>query len=165
MTTNAQEQYFTRLPPRVGATAGNGTVVTQAVSATSQGYDMSVLQFPDESSSAAKGLTVNDLWLDLEAVGGDLYFAFDPAAPGVNTIDDTVANAAATAWVKGNAGIQAGSGATVWNPGHILSGTIRRVRIDRKLDRTIILKAAATKTATLILSQSSQSLPGATPGQ
>lgn len=165
MTTNAQEQYFTPMPPRVGSATGPGSIVTQAVDATSRGYDMTQLQFTDEINSAPKGQTRNDLYVDCEAVGGDIYLVFDAAAAGTNTIDDTVANAAGTAWVRGNAGVQAGSGATVWNPAHILQGTIRTFRISRQLDKTIILKAASTKTATLIMTQRSQSLPGATVGQ
>ncbi len=143
--SNIQDQDGNIVPPRWGF------VIAQTCDATSRGYDLTALVFQDESVSVSKGQTGNQIWLDLEAIGADVYFAFDSAAVGTNSINEATVNAAGAAW----------TGFTANAPGHIASGTVRPVRIDRAVDKTLILKGAG---ATLRISQSSQSLPGATPG-
>ena len=152
-----QEQQGNFRPPRAKF------IIAQAVSATSQGYDLTKVQFEDETTGVFTTSIPNVLFLDLYADGGDVYFALDTAAAGTNTIDDTSAsqNTAGTAWVQGNAGIFAGSGSTVKPCTVVAKGTRYRIRIDRQVDRTLIVKCASAGTAVLRIAQASQSLPGA----
>jgi hypothetical protein len=159
MTSNIQDQDGYIIPPRVGF------VVCQAVDSTSRGYDMTALNFQDEdplilSKNSSKQ---NYIWVDMEAITADIYFAFDSAAVGTNTILDTTTNTAGTAWTAPGWTPPA-SANTSYPCGHIAAGTIRPVRVDRQTDRTLILKCASGSTATLRMTPSSQSLPGATRG-
>jgi hypothetical protein len=157
MTSNIQDQDGYVVPPRVSY------VVSQAVDATSRGYDVTQLNFQDEDPqilSTGSGKQ-NYVWVDMEAVGNDIYFAFDSAAVGTNTISDTQINTAGTAWTGWTPPASANTG---YPPGIIVAGTIRPVRLNRQMDKTLILKCAATKTATLIMTPSSQSMPGAIRG-
>jgi hypothetical protein len=164
-SSNIQDQEGNIVPPRIGF------VLVQSVDQTSHGYDMTVLTMQDENFLLAKqGLCKNEAWWDLEAIGGDIFFVFDTAAVGTNTIDDTVTNAAGTAWSNAKNtnnltnGFPPGGSATAFPCARIASGTIRPVRVDRMNDKTLILKCASGNTATLRMTPSSQSLPGANPG-
>lgn len=160
--SNIQDQEGNVQAPRANY------VMCQAVNATSHSYDMRVLVFPDENATQVKqGNVNNSVWVDLEAIGGDIYFLFDSAALGTNTIDDTQVNAAGTPWslaTTNPTGWTYGGGATVLVPAHIPTGTFRPVRINRNVDITLHLKCSGSGTATLRMSPSSQSLPGATLG-
>jgi len=149
--SNIQDQDGNVIPSRAGF------VMNQAVDSTSRGYDMRKLQFADETFTVRQASQANLVWVDLTAEGADVYYVFDSAAVGTNTLDDTSINAVGVAWT----GFPAAG--THTHAGVIKVGTSRQVRIDRQQDITLILKTASG-TANLRINQSSQSLPGATLG-
>jgi hypothetical protein len=154
MASNAQDQDAYVIPPRLGY------VVAQSVDSTSRGYSMKSLVLQDENPSVALGQMSNFVWLDFEAIGNDIYFLFDSAIVGSQVIDDTALNAAGVAWT----GFTATNSGANCPPGRIAAGTIRPVRVERQVDISLFLKCASGNTATLRITPSSQSMPGATRG-
>jgi hypothetical protein len=146
MTSNIQDQEGNILPPRIGF------VMAVTVDSTSRGYDLTLLKFQDEGLAPNGNSLKNELWLRLTAVTNDVFFAFDSAAAGTNTINDATLNAAGSAAAFTSGGCD-----------KVVAGTTVQVRIDRLVDKTLILKAASAS-GSLRISQASQSLPGSTFG-
>jgi hypothetical protein len=148
--SNIQDQEGNVVPPRLGA------ICVIAVTATSEGYDLTSLKFPDERPNVPGSAGVaNQIWLTLENTGSSpVFFVLDSAVVGTNTISDTATTSAGSAitFVSGGcASVQA-------------APDRRDVRIDRQVDRTLIVKCSSGNTSTLRVTISSQSLPGATQG-
>lgn len=154
------------VPPRIvhsQATPGSATdtrvegqIIALAVDATSRGYDISQLLL--NGVKAGKIGDVNAFFLSMQCEGNDVYFLFDQAAPGTNSIDDTLSIAAGTAALT----LTSGSG-SAFPPSHLPVGnTMVDFYVERLIDKTLIVKCAAGKTAVLRFGPSSNSLPGAT---
>lgn len=149
--SHAFEQSNNVVAPRLGQ------IIAQAVDATSRGYDLTIIAF-NAVKAANLGLE-DEFFIDVMAEGNDVFWATDSAAPGVNAIDDTAATAA-------------GTPPTLDDPttvhtglkcGHLIAGQPSiSVRLDRAVDKTLVLKCAAGKTATFRYWPSSQSTPGVT---
>lgn len=147
-------------PPRVGQ------IIALAVDATSRGYDISQLKW--NGVPIQKIAQHNHFFLSIQCETNDVYFAFDQAAAGLNSIDDTSAIAAAGTMVT--PAITSVSAAPDYiptltaaaPPAHLVGGLPPiDVRIDHLVDKTLIVKCAAGKTATLRMWPSSQNEPAA----
>lgn len=147
-SSNIQDQEGNIQPPRYGF------IAVIAVDGTSRGYDLTALQLQDEAPAVAQGQIQNEVFFTLENTGtSPIYFAFDSAAVGVNTINDAAATAAGGALT-----FVAGGCASIPGPG------ARDERINRQIDKTLVVKCATGQTSTLRIEVTSQSLPGATRG-
>lgn len=147
-----QDQEADIQPPRIGF------IIVQAVDGTSRGYDLTQIQLQDESIGAKNGLTRNEVYLTMENADASnaVYFAFD-SAPVANAvvIDDTAVNAVNTT----GAMVFTANGCAPLQP----LGA-RDERINRSIDKTLILKCASGKTAKIVIEITSKSLPGASQG-
>lgn len=163
MASNVQEQEGNIQPPRIGY------IWAQAVDATSRVYDLYSLKFQDENANTSPANTQNYVWLDLEALTNDVYFAFsdgsgftiDSSASSTNAAGTSLASATKLASPLAGTGFPAPVGTTTSPAARIPAGTIRPVRINRITDRYLYLMCLATQTATLRITPSSQGLPGA----
>lgn len=148
-------------PPRAGE------ILALSVDATSRGYDISALTW--NGVPLTKLSNNNKYYLSMQCEGaGDVYFALDRAAAGTNSIDDTAAIAAGSPLVLPAASSFSSAPdyirtfASAVYPAHLVAGLPPiDVRIDHLIDRTIIVKCASGKTATLRFWPSSQNEPGA----
>lgn len=151
-------------PPRAAQ------VLALTVDATSRGYDLTAL--PWNEVGVTKGGNRNHFFLSVQCEGtGDVYFILDRAPVGTNTIDDTTSIAAGTAFTKATIQTPASATAapdytptysTALYPAHLVAGLPPvDIRIDRQIDKTLIVKCASGKTATLRFWPSSKNEPGA----
>lgn len=150
------------VPPRIvknltsvqgGTPAPIGQVVALTIDATSRGYDISQLLWQGQKQGNAGD--VDAFYLSFQAESNDVYFLFDSDAAGTNSIDDSLAIAAGTA-------LSLTTG-TSFPPAKIIAGLPPvDVRIERAVDKTLIVKCASGKSAILRFWPSSQRMPGAT---
>lgn len=127
MASTAEQQAAAVLPPRRGA------VWAVTVDSTARAYDLSALALGGAAAPEAAGTRPTHVFLCLQAETNDVYYYFDSATG--TALSDTAVQAAASAAVTFantyGAILEAG-GAPTW------------VRIDRSLDKFLILKAAST---------------------
>lgn len=137
-------------PPRVGQ------IIALNVDATSRGYDLTALLW--NGVPANKSGLEDYFYLSMQCETNDVFYAFDGQAVGADAIDDTQATAA-------------GGTPALDTPGALVHAQCARlisglpevpVRINRGIDKTLILKCASGKTAIIRIWASSQSTPGVT---
>jgi hypothetical protein len=154
MGDTVQDQEADIQPPRVGY------IIALNVDATSRGYDLTQLCLQDEDPSVQRGTRKNDVYLTLENCdsANAIYFGFDSANVSVNQISDTNVQAAGAAPLVFDSLPSATCQAATVRP-----NVTRDIRINRLVDRTLILKCAASTTAVLRIGVTSKSLSGAAP--
>ena len=135
-----------------------GQVIALSVDGTSRGYDISGLLW--QGLKAGKAGDFNKLFLSIQCESNDVYFLFDSAAVGVNGIDDTQVIAAGQPLVLP---VGVGSAPKVFPPAHMPLGlTSWDMTITSQTHKTLIVKCASGKAATLRMWASSCLEPGAT---
>lgn len=141
-------QAFNVVPARLGQ------IIALAVDATSRGYDLTALLW--NGVTAVTKAKQDEFFLSFEAETNDVYFGFSGNAPGADTILDTTITAAG-----GTPALDAGPTFTSAQCAKIVNGLPPvDYRIVRTVDKTLIVKCAAGKTATLRFWTSSKSVPG-----
>ena len=126
MGSTAEEQYANITPPR------RGSVWAVAVDSTARVYDISKLALGGYTPEGSKARR-NEVFLYLQAETNDVYFYFDSATG--TALDDTAKQTATTA----DAAFAATYGAILEAGGPPLG-----LRIDRSIDKFIVLKATST---------------------
>lgn len=139
MVDRATSQSDNISPPRRGA------YLVQAVDTTARPYQLALLPLGGKPITNAN--QADHVYLTLGADGGDVYLYFSSVT--ASDLDDTAANAAGTPWTATTM-----SGNTTYCE-KIASGTVRDFRIERSVDRWIVLKTS-TGTANLRFYASSQ---------
>ena len=137
--TEATGQSDNIVPPRLGK------IVAQAVDATARPYDLTALAL---GAAFHNDGTDEYIYVDLHAEGNDIYFQFNSATSAV--LDDTIAVAAGGTMAFANT-----------SPMRLVAGTTFPMRIQRNVDKFLILKCKAAQTATLRMYASSQPTPSA----
>lgn len=143
-----------------------GEMIAISVDATSHGYDLTKLVW--NGTSVVKLLSNNSFFVSIQCELNDVYFLFDQAPVGTNTIDDTSVITPGTALSL--PAVTSTTGAPDYirtftaavPPMHLVAGlpTVD-YRINRLVDKTLILKCAAGKTATFRIGPSSKNLASA----
>ena len=157
------EQSSNIVPPRIVTSATTdaggtpptfGQVVAITVDATSRGYDLTQLLWGGEKTGDLK--REDHFFVSFQTDSNNVYFLLDSAAVGTHAIDDTQAIAAGTALTTLPAGI-----GNAFPPAVIIAGLPPvDVRIERQVDKTLIVKCASAKTSILRFWLSSQRDPG-----
>lgn len=130
-----------------------GQPICLSVDSTSRGYDLS--QLPWNGVKQGKVGDVNAFFISIQCETADVYYLFDSAAPGTNAIDETISIAAGTALSL--------KSASPYYPAHLPFGNSPLdIYLEHLVDKTLIVKCASGKTATLRIWPCSNSLPGAT---
>ncbi len=138
MSFKATAQSDNVVPGRIGS------IWPQAVDATSRPYNISLLPFGGKA--LVNSNEIDHIYLTMTADGGDVYFAFGSVT---GTVDDTAGNAAGVALTATTMSV----GTTFAQK--IPNGTTVSLRIERRLDKWLMLKTSAG-TATLRVNASSQ---------
>lgn len=135
----ATQQADNIRPPR------RGEILALGVDVTARPYDLKALALdgyaPNESTGPAH------VYISLTAITADVYFYFAPAT--ANDLDPTAAVAAG--------GTPAYANTHGWR---LVANTEQRLRINRALDKFLVIRTAAA-TATLLIRASSEVFRGA----